>query len=96
MDQPFETVALRRIALLVIRAREETSGAVSDRLFKISSVIENMKRSIALGSPLAVEDVARLQALVKQLPKRSSTPRTASEIVRWSTFSELRDLVTRV
>lgn len=94
MDQ--QIAALRRIALLVIRAREETSGAVNDRLFKISSVIESMKRSIAIGSPPAGEDVARLQTLVRQLPKRSSPPRSASEVVCWSTFSELHELVARV
>jgi len=87
---------LRRVALLVMRARDDASpGAVHDELAKIGPVIERMKRSVAIGSPFATNDVMSLFMLVKRLP-RAGSAHSASEIVQASTISELRDLVTRV
>ena len=92
-----DTPTLRRIALLVLRARQdETPGAVRDLLDAITSVIENVKRSIALDSCADQSDLVRLRKLVSRLPRGNGDPRSAAEIVRWSVMTELRELVTRL
>jgi hypothetical protein len=88
-----DVMALRRIALLVMRARDDASpGAIHDGLAKITLVIERMKRSVAVGSPPEGNDVVSLYTLVKRLPKTACDAHSASDIVRWSAINELRDL----
>lgn len=92
-----DVATLRRIALLVVRASEDTApGPVHDGLVKISSVIDHMKRAIVLGRPVEWDDVVRLQNLVTRLPKRCCDPHTPTELVRSSAIRELRELVSRV
>lgn len=92
-----DDVSLRRISLLVMRAREDSSpGSLQDGLVKISPVIERMKRSVAVGSPFERADVASLFQIVRRLPRGSGHEHSAREVVQSSTVSELRDLVSRV
>jgi len=92
-----DVTMLRHIALLVVRARDDASpGAVHDGLAKISPVIERMKRSVALGSSFAQNDVASLLTLVRRLPKTPGGAHSAADVVQSSTIAELRDLVSRV
>ena len=88
---------LRRIALLVIRARQDDSLTSEQKQFsKITSAIDSMKRSVVLGTPFAAEDVSRLRTLVKRLPKAAGDPHSGIDVVRSSTMEELRELVARV
>ncbi|GEM_PF-5358964 len=88
---------LRRISLLVMRARDdETEDEIHDGLEKITSVIERMKRSVALGTPFSPADRRALRALVRGLPKSCIQPHCAKEIVRWCAIDELQDLVMKM
>ena len=88
-----ETRTLRRIALLVLRARQdEADRRINDRLGKIAAVIDHIKRDLAIGSRASDDDVASLALLVGGLPKASPHPISAS-VARDSTLLELRELV---
>ena len=90
-----ETRTLRRISLLVIRAREdERDDTVADRLNKVAAVIDHMKRDIAVGSHASDTDVATLATLVGRLPKATFGTIVSSEVARQSVVIELRELVS--
>lgn len=76
---------LRRIALLVLRAGED-DVALRHPMREISSVIEQLKRDVALGVPLRRDKVARLGSLIDK------ATRGQSRTIHSAIFAELRDL----
>ncbi len=84
--------ALRRIALLVIRAKEDWGPFCSD-LDDIARVIERIKREIALGSRLTADEVGEMASLVTGL---SSCSTVEGGPLQRAVVSELRDLVAEL
>lgn len=86
-----EVVALRRIALLVMRASEDCDP-IRDDLEKISSVIDEMKKSLVLGAPLDTK-IARLSSLIRRLPDDARCKTSSCNRLRASLVDELHELV---
>lgn len=86
-----ETVALRRIALLVMRASEDC-GPIRDDLAKIAIVIDQMKRSIVLDVPMD-KDAARLSLLVRQLSRHPGHANANCHRLCNALVNELQELV---
>ena len=83
--------ALRRVALLVWRARED-DDACRVELDEIAEVLERMKRSIALGTPLSGEDLREVVSRVRDLS--CDEPRNGR--LHDALISELRDLAHEI
>jgi len=83
--------ALRRIALLVRRAREDWGGECPE-LNGIAAVIERMKRDIVLGKQLVGTDLRRMASLVGGLSCRAAATSRLNQLV----VGELRDLVSHM
>ncbi len=83
--------SLRRIALLVVRAREDW-GPCCQELEDIALAIEHMKRDVALGSPHVAVDLRRIASLVRNL----SCGATDRQSLQQSVMGELRDLVAQL
>jgi len=83
--------ALRRIALLVLRAKED-GGPCLPELEEIGEVIERMKRDVALGTPFIGEDLREMASLVGGLPCDTDDHGRVHRVV----VGELRDLVAQL
>ena len=78
--------ALRRIALLVRRARED--GGSCAELDGISDVLERMKRNIAHGTAVAGDDLREMVSLARDI----SCERARTDRLHVAVIDELRDL----
>jgi hypothetical protein len=85
---PSDVAALRRIALLVTRAVEDCTP-MRPELLTIVTVIDRMKRGVALGAPFQEQDVARLSSLIRHLPADQASPVRLREAL----VGELRELM---
>ena len=82
---------LRRVALLVMRLREDSTG-LGTELDAIATIIERMKRYIVLAQPLPADDLRQLAALLAAMTSRAPTHTPLSESIR----GELRELLGSV
>ncbi len=83
--------ALRRIALLVRRAREDCLPC-SDELREIAGIIERMKQNVALDTPFPGDDLRAMASLAGRL----SCELRGENRVHEAVITELRDLAEQL
>lgn len=83
--------ALRRLTLLVRRAKEDGLPC-SNELGKIASILDRMRRSVALGTPSVGDDLRAVASLVGEL----SCERRSENRVHEAVITELRDLTDQL
>lgn len=81
---------LRRIAFLVVRIAQDDES-LRRPMAAIAKVIDQLKRSIALGVPFERSEVARLRSLVHRLERKQARRPAAGTIGR-TIIAELDDL----
>lgn len=91
VEAEIDVRALRRIALLVRRAKEDW-GPCCVELNEIADVLERMKRNVALRTPFSGDDLRTMVSLVRDLACESSRHERLHDPV----VSELRDLAEQL
>ncbi|HEU4522472.1 MAG TPA: hypothetical protein VFT12_10735 [Thermoanaerobaculia bacterium] len=78
---------LRRIALLTLRVSQD-DPALRTSMIEVSTILDHMKRDVALGRTFAPSDLKRLRTLLTGVAR----PRAPQSLIEAAMLDELRDL----